>query len=365
MKILFVITRADTVGGVQVHVRDIAKSLTEQGHKALVITGQKGIYNQNLAKHEVDFVACETLVKQISPVKDWQSLQFIGRVIQQYQPNLVCTHSSKAGILGRIASRIARIPCSFTAHGWAFTDGIPQPQRQIYRLIEQFSEPLADGIFCVSEHDRQIGIQAGMKSDRLVTIHNGMPDIAPELRANRQGNAGTVKIAMIARFDKQKDHLTLFKAFQSVEGAELILIGDGPDFAAIQATANQMGIAKRIKFMGFCHNVGEILAQAQMFALISNWEGLPLTIIEAMRAGLPVIASDVGGVNEMVEDGVNGYCVAPKDAEVLSDRLNRLVKDAQLRANMGNAARKTYEMKFTFAQMYRRTYEQYQAIVGS
>ena len=228
MNILFVITRADAIGGAQVHVKDLATALQADNHKVLVLTGEQGVYNQHLKQAGIESVACKDLQKQINPIADGKSLRYILHIINLFKPDLIAAHSSKTGILGRLASQITKIPCIFTAHGWSFTSGIPEPNRTIFRWLEKLTAPLANKIICVSEYDRQIGLKASMSSEQLLTVHNGMKDIPSSLKAN-PNRGKPVKIAMVARFDRQKDHATLIEAFKDLD-AELILIGDGPSF---------------------------------------------------------------------------------------------------------------------------------------
>ncbi|MEA5527912.1 glycosyltransferase family 4 protein [Nodularia spumigena] len=362
MRILYIITRADTVGGVQVHVRDLSKALQADGHQVLVITGMAGLYTDDLYTNNIDFCACTTFHKQIKPFQDWQTLRFFLQTIKQFRPDIISTHSSKAGILGRLAGKITKTACLITAHGWAFTEGVPQPTRKIYQIIERLAEPLANQIICVSDHDRHIGLKTGMNPKRLKTIHNGMPDISPSLRAN-PADSEPVKIVMVARFDKQKDHYTLLQAFQRVSGAQLNLVGDGPGLDNIKNLAVKLGLSQTVNFLGFRQDIPQVLAQAQIFALISHWEGFPLTIIEAMRAGLPVIASDVGGAAEAIDEGVSGFTIPRGDVHTLEDRLKQLIKNAELRYKMGTAARQRYEQEFTFDHMFTQTYQTYENVL--
>ena len=361
MNILFVITRADAIGGAQVHVMDLAIALQEDRHKVLIFTGKQGIYNENLKHVGVESIACEHLNKQINPVADGKSLRCILNIIDLFKPDLIAAHSSKTGILGRLASKITKVPCVFTAHGWSFTTGIPEPNRTIYRWLEKSTAFMADKIICVSEYDRQIGLKASMDPRRLLTIHNGMKDIAVDLQAN-PGRAKPVKIAMIARFDRQKDHATLIEAFKDLN-AELILVGDGPSLAQTRRRVEQLGISDRVSFLGFRQDIAEILAEVQIYALISHWEGLPCTIIEAMRAGLPVVASDVGGVKEIVLHGQTGYVIPRSDVQTLRQKLKYLIDSSQARISMGNMGRQKYESQLTFRHMYDKTLKTYQNAV--
>ncbi|MGF1589062.1 MAG: glycosyltransferase family 4 protein [Pleurocapsa sp.] len=362
MNILFVITRADTIGGAQVHVKDLAIALQEDQHKVMVITGEQGIYNEDLKQAGIESVACKYLQQRISPVVDGKSLRYIVNIVDLFKPDLIAAHSSKTGILGRLASQMTKVPCVFTAHGWSFTTGIPEPNRTIYRWLEKLTAPLADKIICVSEYDRQIGLKAGIKSRQLVTIHNGRKDIVANWRAN-PAQSKPIKVAMIARFDRQKDHLTLIEAFQDVN-AELILVGDGPTLEKTRQRVEKLGINQKVTFLGFRQDVAQILAQVQIYVLISNWEGLPCTIIEAMRAGLPVVASDVGGVKEIVIEGQTGYVIPRGDRQTLRQKLNYLVANEPARISMGIMARQKYESQLTFKHMYEKTIAVYQEAIA-
>ncbi|MEL7418341.1 MAG: glycosyltransferase family 4 protein [Cyanobacteria bacterium J06555_3] len=362
MNILFVITRADAIGGAQVHVKDLAIALQSEQHKVLVLTGERGVYNQNLAEAGIESVACQDLQKKINPVADGKSFRYILHIIDLFKPDLIAAHSSKTGILGRLASKITKTPCVFTAHGWSFTTGIPEPNRTVYRWLEKLSAPLADKIICVSEYDRQIGLKAKMSPAQLITVHNGMKDIASNLRAN-PAQAQPLKVAMVARFDRQKDHRTLIEAFHGLE-AELILIGDGPSQDVVRRRVEQLGMSEQVSFLGFRQDIAELLAEVQIYALISNWEGLPCTIIEAMRAGLPVVASDVGGVKEIVLDGHTGYVVPRADVATLRQKLSYLLGNQQARISMGIMGREKYQSQLTFQHMYDKTLAVYEAAIA-
>ncbi|MGL5078739.1 MAG: glycosyltransferase, partial [Waterburya sp.] len=174
MNILFVITRADAIGGAQVHVKDLAMALQQDQHKVLILTGKQGVYNEDLRQVGIESVACEFLHKSINPFLDGKSFRYILNIISLFKPDVIAAHSSKAGLLTRLASQVTKIPCIFTAHGWSFTIGIPEPNRSIYRWLEKLTAPWASKIICVSEYDRQIGLQVGINPQQLVTIHNGM-----------------------------------------------------------------------------------------------------------------------------------------------------------------------------------------------
>lgn len=362
MNILFIITRSDAIGGAQVHVKDLAVSLQEDNHKVLVLTGESGIYNEDLDQAGIESIACDSLKRAVNPIMDGKSLRYILYIIDQFKPDVIAAHSSKAGILGRLAAGISKVPCVFTAHGWSFTVGIPEPSRSIYRWVEKLIVPLATKVICVSEFDRQIGLKARLNPEKLLTIHNGMKDITPDLKANLI-QVAPLKIVMVARFDYPKDHLTLLEAFKDLD-AELVLVGDGPNLPSVRQRVEQLNISHKVTFLGFRQDIAEILSTVKIFTLISKFEALPCTIIEAMRAGLPVIASDVGGINEIVLDGKTGYLVPREDIQTLRQKLEYLLHNEQARISMGILGRQKYESQLTFQHMYAKTLSTYQAAIA-
>ena len=354
-RIMFVVTRGDSIGGAQIHVRDLATHLTRDGHSVHVVTGIAGPLTEQLAVAGVPSTIVPGLLREIDPLRDAGAVRALVRVMRAERPELISTHSSKAGVIGRIAARVTGVPAIFTAHGWAFTDGVPEPKRTVYRLVERLHAPLARRIICVSEHDRAIGERAGIRATRLRVVHNGMPDITPELRAAPGRETPRPRAVMIARFDQQKDHATLLEALSRVPGLTLDLIGDGPGREAVEASVTRLRLCDRVQLLGQRPDVAERLADADLFVLSSRWEGFPRSTLEAMRAGLPVIVSRVGGAAEAVVEGETGFVVAPGDIATLADRLQRLRDDAALRGAMGAAGRARYEERFTFERMYAET----------
>ncbi|HEV8178261.1 MAG TPA: glycosyltransferase family 4 protein, partial [Gemmatimonadales bacterium] len=319
-------TRSDLIGGVQVHVRDLAASLLRRGHEAIVLTSGSGPYVEALRASGVETITLQHLGAAIRPFRDLRALGEIHSVLKRVRPDLVSTHSSKAGILGRAAARLLRVPVLFTAHGWAFTPGIPHREAGVYRWIERMAAPLATRIITVSEFDRQLALSHRFaSSDKIVTVHNGMPDIPAGLRGDP--SRSPVRLVMTARFEPQKDHGTLLRALAGLqqEPWQLDLIGDGPLLPAAEALVAELGLGGRVRFWGQRMDVAERLADAQVALLITNWEGFPRSILEAMRAGLPVLTSAVGGVAESVKDGETGFVVARGDVEAVRARLRQLV----------------------------------------
>jgi glycosyltransferase involved in cell wall biosynthesis len=170
---------------------------------------------------------------------------------------------------------------------------------------------------------------------------------------------------MVARFSDLKDHALLLRAFSKVPGAvRLKLVGDGDTLAAAISLSKALGIRERVEFKGSRADVPEILAQTDVFVLASKAETLPISILEAMPAGLPVIASDVGGVSEEVLNGKTGLLVPPGSVEELSRALRRLLSDKVLRMMMGRAGRRRFEEMFLADTMIEHTQAAYRQVLG-
>jgi glycosyltransferase involved in cell wall biosynthesis len=366
IKIAYIITRSDTIAGSQVHLYEIARAAIERGHTVIVFVGQSGPFTDLLERGGINFISLKNLIRPISPLSDIKALIEIVSQLRKYSPDVLTLHSSKAGLLGRVAGRYLRIPTVFTAHGWAFSDGVNSFARFIFILIERITASLADRIITVSDYDHQLAIRHNVADPmRLVTVHNGISEIANDHLANP--GTSLQRMIMVARFDAQKDHETLIMALSKLTDLpwQLDLVGDGPLMEKTQKLVNKLGITERVHFLGARSDVPTLLANAQIFLLISNYEGFPLSIIEGMRAGLPVIASDVGGCRESVIDGQTGFLIPRGDGTVLFEKLQQLLLDPTLRTHMGSAGRVRYETEFTLEKMYQKTFDVYiQAIAN-
>lgn len=342
-------------------MRDLARSLQNLGHRVTVVTGGTGALPGLQPGAQVSLPA---LARPIDPAADVRAYRQIRAVLQALSPQLLSTHSSKAGWLGRLAARSLGIPVLFTAHGWAFTEGVPQPKRTVYLWAERLAAPLAARIITVSHYDRELATRYGVGSpEQLITVHNGMPDVSPSFRARPE--VDPPRLVMVARFGAQKDHAALLQALNKLRDLpwSLDLIGGGDGRETVEHLAQLQGLAERVRFLGSRADVAEHLAQAQIFVLASRWEGLPRSILEAMRAGLPVVASDVGGVREAVDHGKTGLLVPRGDVDALRAALEQLLRQPEMRKRMGRAGRARYETHFTFERMLAETLQVYEAVL--
>jgi glycosyltransferase involved in cell wall biosynthesis len=364
VKVLYVLTQTDSIGGASVHLLDLAHGVQAQGHEVVVLAGGNGIFHERARRMGLTSLPLRHLIREIHPLHDLLGLWELRQAIKAHCPDLVHLHSTKAGVLGRLAAWSLRVPAVFTVHGWAFTDGVSARRAALYQRIERFMSPFSRRIITVSEYDRQLALKAGVAPAALMTtVHNGMPLLVePPSRPHND----TPRLIMVARFDEQKNQTDLLRALGTLNDIHwhAELVGDGPLRPQVMQLAQSLGLADRVEFPGSCNDVAARLARSDVFALVSNWEGLPLSILEAMRAGLPVVASDVGGVAEAVRNDVTGWVVPRGDITALAARLRTLLTSAPLRQQMGEGGHDLFHRQFTFDQMLQKTLQVYRDSLG-
>lgn len=361
-KIVYLITKAEH-GGAQTHVADLLAGFSNNLNLNLLV-GEEGFLTDRARELGVQVHILPDLVQPLEPVKDLKAIFQAIKVIKALKPDLVHCHSSKAGLIGRVAAKVAGVPAVFTAHGWGFADGVSWPRRTLAIASERACSPLTSHTITVSEADRQLAIRYRVaRASQLTTIQNGVADLSRQssLRPNK-----IVRLIVVARFAPQKDHLLLLNALTHLEPTtyELLLIGDGPTRSEVEQTVKALELQANVSFLGTRSDIPELLATSDVFVLPSNWEGFPISILEAMRAGLPVIASDVGGSREAVENGKTGFLVPRGDAAALTAKLAKLVTDPALRAKFGSAGRAKFESEFTLDQTLSKTLEVYNDVLA-
>ncbi len=360
LRVLVVITRGEP-GGAQVHVRDLIVGLRDRVRFHLAL-GEAGFLADEVSAAGVPVTLVPELQRAVSVTSDARCLTALRRLIRAVAPDLVHTHSSKAGILGRLAARSTGTPCVHTAHAWSFSDGLSRRRKLGAIPVEWVVGRVTDRFIVVSEADREVGLRYGVvRPAQVRVIHNGVQDDGA--RAAPEGAPPV--LTMVARFAAPKDHALLLRALAGIELPFVAqLVGDGPDRPQIEALVDALGLRARVRFLGRRDDVAAVLAASQVGVLVSKQEGFPLVVLEAMRAGLPVVASDVGGVREAVAHGVTGLLVARGDEAGLQAALREVLADPGLRARLGGAGRSAYEARFDACTMRARTLAVYQELAA-
>jgi glycosyltransferase involved in cell wall biosynthesis len=343
-RILVLITLAE-VGGAQTYVAQLLPALAARFD---VVVGAHGDGPLRDAARDagVRLVSLRHVRRDLHPARDLLGLVELVALIRRERPDIVHLNSSKAGFLGRLAARAAGTRVRvFTVHGWAFK-AYHGRTAALYRLADRLMSPLTTVTICVSQTERAAGLAARTcRADRTVVIPNAI-DVDRAPRARLDGDPP--RIVTVGRLAAPKDPLTLIRALPALEPRpySLAFIGDGPERGAVERELSARAVGHRVALLGDRRDVPELLAAADVFVLSSRSEGAPLSILEAMAAGLPVVASDVGGVGELVVDGETGLLVPPGDPARLAQALAHVLDDRALRERLGTAGRARARERF-------------------
>jgi glycosyltransferase involved in cell wall biosynthesis len=282
------------------------------------------------------------------------------------KPDLVCAHTAKAGSLGRAVARLHNIPSVFTPHGWSMFDRNSLQWNPLFCWAERVAGRLGTRVINVCEFERQFAHQWRVcPANALEVVHNGIAEIP--MTRGRPIDTQPPLIVMVARFTSQKDHATLLQALSGLLRLEwtLLLVGTGELEPRVIAQVAALGLMDRVRTLPAETNVAHLLMEAQIYVLSTHFEALPISILEAMRAGLPVVATNVGGIPESVREGETGLLTPHRDVDALRDALARLIADPALRLELGTAGHQLWSAHFTATRMAVRTVEVYKRALAT
>ena len=349
-KVMQVITKGER-GGAQTHVRTLCQALSLQVHFSAAIgdTGPAPLEG-DLRTLGLPVYRLPHLRNSLAPWHLIRSVRELRALIRQHEPDMLHAHSAVAGVVARLAGRLCDKPVIYTVHGFAFKPEVPWLRRTVAWCCEWLLARWTEHMVCVSKHERQRAQSLPVQAGRLTVVPNAMEDDGPQARPGLE----PVRIAMVARLAAPKRPDLLLHALarlRDVLGREVAasIIGDGPDRMALQALASQLAL-RQVSFVGNVDDVPLRLAQHSLFVLLSDHEGLPISVIEAMRAGLPIVASQLPGLAELLPSEQYGALV-PNEVGAIAHALERLVRNSTLREHMGQSARSRYEERHTPQRM--------------
>jgi len=283
------------------------------------------------------------------------------------------SHNWSLFIEAALAATRARVPVLVhTVHGPYLSHApgwIGQLKRGLRHRLERRMASRFRSIATVSDSiARYVTEEIGLPAGRLVTVHNGIPDVLPGSNSAGRAapeDAGAVRFVSVGRLAAVKNQALLLRAFaqvrHSLPGARLVMVGDGPERASLAALVEELGLRDAVSLPGFRGDVREFLAGADVFVLSSRHEGISMALLEAMQAGLPIVATRVGGVPETVVDGETGLLVASEDLEGFADAMLRLARSPDLCAEMGRRGRALQAREFSLQGMTERYLQLYGA----
>lgn len=359
-KILYILTKSD-LGGVSKYLLEIVIHLPKNIEPYFIMS-TPGYLSEELGKlgykDNIFFVPMTNSILNLA-LHIKSNIQTIN-LIKKIKPDLIHCNSTTGGVIGRICGVLTGTPVIFTAHGWAFTDGISKPKQIFYKCLETFLAIFTKKIICVSEYDRQLALRVmPIFKNKLITIHNGIADVNDEYK-KKDFSTDKLKIVMISRFCPQKDPYTLINAVSELnrEGLniQLDLYGYGGELAQVLEFIKNLN-CKNIQYKGKIDDVTSILKNYDVYSLISNWEGLPIGVLEGMRAELPIIVTDVGGCSEMINN--NGFCIPRGDIDALKEKLKFLYNNKEKLPLLGKNSETLFKDKFNVLTMVSKILMEY------
>ncbi len=373
-KVAHLITRLD-LGGAQQNTLHTVRFLDRARFSPFLVCGEGGLLDEAARSDErVRAIFVPPLVREVSPGRDLAALARLTAILRAERPEIVHTHSSKAGILGRLAAAAARVPVVVhTHHGFGFHPGQNPAARALFVGLERLCARLTTRAVFVSHANARLARAVGLIGDEQPTIiRSGVRladyPVAVERDALKMSigvGRHKVLVVSIGNLKPQKNAADFVavaaRALKRAPEARFVFIGDGPQRRALEAKAFSLGLNDRLFFLGWRRDAARWLAAADAFVMTSLWEGLPRALVEAMLTGLPCALYATDGVTDLVRDGVNGLLARPGDAQSLAEKLSSLLTDPALRARLGAAARASIGPEFDIDEMVRaqeRLYEQ-------
>ncbi|MBI1974645.1 MAG: glycosyltransferase family 4 protein [Candidatus Zambryskibacteria bacterium] len=357
MKILYGITKSN-FGGAQRYVFDLAREAKKRGHDVAVLCGGNGKLVEKLKEENIRVISIPGFGRDIDLLNDAPRLLFIIKTLWRERPDVFHINSTKMGGAGIFSGKLLSIKkIIFTAHGWAFNEPRPWWQKILIKFFTWWTILWSHKTICVSEKTKKDIEKWPFVKNKLEVIYNGIESFELLPRTEEGFVVGT-----ISELHKVKGLDVLLNAwskFIKSHQAKLVIIGEGEERENLENMAKKLDISDSVNFRGFVDNAKAHLSSFDIFVLPSRSEAMPYTLLEAGISGKAVIATSVGGVPEVIENGINGILVPKEDSETLFSSLVLLAKDPELRERLGQTLRKSVEEKFSFKQMIEKTEKLY------
>ena len=371
-KILYFITQSE-YGGAQRYVFDLANNLKSDFQVAVAMgeQGKDGRLAKKLDENDIKYFILPHLKRDISPLNEIFALREIIKLIKKYQPDIIHLNSSKISILGSLAALFTKTKVIYTVHGWVFNEPLPTPLKWFYLWLEKFTAKFKDKIICVSESDRQVALKYKIAPvEKLITIHNGLAPInfyareeaLPLLNKERAG--GEVLVGSIGNLYQTKGFEYFIEAagrlmadlsFPRRRESRFIIIGEGSERKNLENLIAKHNLKNNFILAGNIDQAARLLKAIDVYVCSSVKEGLSYTLIEAMQAGRPIVATAVGGNPELIENNITGLISAAQNAQALAEKIKTLLDNKTLADKLGQSAKAKAMAEFGLEKMVEQT----------
>ncbi|MBT4099844.1 MAG: glycosyltransferase family 4 protein [Gemmatimonadetes bacterium] len=349
-RVLHVITRLDRGGSAENTLLTVAHLDPERYDITLAVGPSEGPMSPTLELAQqagVEVVQIPHLIRAPSPWHDLRALLCLWRVCRGF--DLVHTHTSKAGVIGRLAARLARVPHTVhTPHGHVFYGYYSSPVTRFFVLLERLAARWCERIVALTDADLADHLAFDVApASQFIVIHSGVElqalDASQQTSAKMRESLGIPQDAFVVgtlgRLTQVKGQHDLLRAMARLETSPwLLLVGDGEEEASLRRLAQELGISQRVVFAGWRQDTGDALRSMDLFAFPSLNEGMGKALVEAMYLRRPVVATHVGGIPHLLEDGHHGLLVPPRSVPQLAQAIDRLMRDRNLGRQLGEAA---------------------------
>ncbi len=363
LKVIHLITRLD-FGGAQQNTLWTARNLNPEKYEAVLACGKGGELDneaqENSEKGFYRIVFFSFLRREVSPFADLAALFSLWLFFKKEKPDIVHTHSSKAGILGRLAAWAAGIKVVVhTYHGFGFNDFQNSVVKKIYVFLERLCAGLSRALIFVSRSNWNYALKNGIGPESKFHLIRSGVDLSrfpasvsdPEIKKREMGFETNAPLVLsIGNLKPQKNPLDFVlmasKVLREIPRAQFLFIGEGPLRDAVEEKARELGVFERMRFPGWRKDAAEWISISDVFVLTSLWEGLPRSLVEAMKSGAPSAVYATDGISDLIKDDENGFCVPQGDVSLLAARVIALLKDTDLRRRLGRNATQSIGPEF-------------------
>ncbi|MBI3012690.1 MAG: glycosyltransferase family 4 protein [Elusimicrobia bacterium] len=369
IKVAHIVTLLE-LGGAQQNTLFTVANLNREKYEVILICGQGAFLDEEAKKiPNLTLYFLENLVRPIHPIKDLVALFQIKKILSAEKPEIVHTHSSKAGILGRIAAYWAGAPhILHSIHGFGFNPYQKLFVRNLFIFLEKWMAKISEKLIAVTKENIETGLQLEIgRRDQYCLIRSGV-DIQKILSNNSACNPAQLRkslnlssdskiILNVAPFKIQKDPLSFVRLAvlvrKKMPECRFLMVGDGDLRVETESLIQSLQLNDSVKILGWRRDIPELLAISDLFALTSLWEGLPRAAVEALIVGKPVIAFAVDGLKELIQDGKNGFLFPPGTLDSMGEKIVQVLKNETLRKTLSENASQSIDSSFDIHQMVR------------
>ena len=354
---------AQSAGGVAEYLYMFLKNFKDDNYENIMIVSQDYKEQLDRFKPYTSNINIVPMVREVEAKSDIKSIVEVRKLLKQIKPDIVYLHSSKAGAIGRIALFFNfRTKIIYNAHGWYFNAQISDKKKKFFALIEKILAIKTDKIINISKSEYESALRYKIAPEKkMCIIENGI-DFTKFINNNRYREEtrnkyhienNQIVIGVVGRLTEQKDPMTMIKAFELIhkenKNTRLMYVGSGELEEDVKQYAKEKNIQNKVIITGWVDNVGQYIPAFDIAVLPSKWEGFGLALIEYMACDKPIIATNVGGINDIIEDKRNGFIIKVEDIDDLSKKINLLIQNKQISGKIIDINRQ-YRKKYTIEQ---------------